>query len=132
MGCILSIGCILDKWSRKVSPDLPRRPDRKAPRAPVCAPRVPPQAEEAASVISVANEGGVRKWQEPGSGQKSGWGTWKRGLTLYDRFIEAEGIPVHRDIGVERVQDAAPDIFEVHDDGLDCVIMEVDAASIPS
>lgn len=44
-------------------------------------------------------------WQEPGAHQKSGWGAWKRPLLPYDRFMEDEGIPVFRDIGIKQVQD---------------------------
>jgi mannose-6-phosphate isomerase-like protein (cupin superfamily) len=44
-------------------------------------------------------------WQEPGEGQKSGWGDWEAPPTPYDRFMEGEGIPVHRDIGVRTVKE---------------------------
>jgi quercetin dioxygenase-like cupin family protein len=51
------------------------------------------------------DQGAIKPWHEPGEGQQSGWGSWKRGLTVYDQFMEAEGIPVYRGIGVEQVQD---------------------------
>ena len=44
-------------------------------------------------------------WHEPKAGQNAGLGTFKRPLMPYDRFIEAEGVPVYRGIGVRRVQD---------------------------
>jgi quercetin dioxygenase-like cupin family protein len=44
-------------------------------------------------------------WQEPGAGQKSGWGSFTRGFTRYDRYMADQGIPVHRGIGVRQVQD---------------------------
>ena len=47
-----------------------------------------------------------KQWQEPSSADvKSGYGKWKRPLTPYDRFMEEQGIPIFRDIGVRRVQD---------------------------
>jgi mannose-6-phosphate isomerase-like protein (cupin superfamily) len=42
-------------------------------------------------------------WHEPKAGENAGLG--KRPLMPYDRFIEAEGVPVYRGIGVRRVQD---------------------------
>lgn len=44
-------------------------------------------------------------WHEPGEGQKSGWGEWKTPPTPYDRFMEGEGIPIYREIGVRTVKD---------------------------
>ena len=47
-----------------------------------------------------------KQWQEPSSADvKSGYGKWKRPLSPYDRFMEEQGIPIFRDIGVRRVQD---------------------------
>lgn len=44
-------------------------------------------------------------WREPAAGEKAGWGSWERPPTPYDRFMEHEGIPVYRDIGVRTVRD---------------------------
>jgi quercetin dioxygenase-like cupin family protein len=44
-------------------------------------------------------------WHEPKAGQNAGLGIFNRPLMPYDRFIEAEGVPVYRGIGVRRVQD---------------------------
>jgi quercetin dioxygenase-like cupin family protein len=44
-------------------------------------------------------------WHEPKAGENAGLGVFKRPLMPYDRFMEAEGIPVYRGIGVRRVQD---------------------------
>jgi quercetin dioxygenase-like cupin family protein len=44
-------------------------------------------------------------WHEPAAGRKAGYGKFGRPATPYDKFMEAEGIPVFRDIGVGRVQD---------------------------
>jgi len=44
-------------------------------------------------------------WHEPGRGQKAGFGKWKNPKSPYDHFIEAQGIAIHRDIGVHKVQD---------------------------
>ena len=44
-------------------------------------------------------------WREPKVGQKAGFGKWKNPKSPYDLFMEAQGIPIHRDIGVHKVQD---------------------------
>ncbi len=44
-------------------------------------------------------------WHEPTAGQNAGYGKFKRAPMPYDKFMEAEGIPVFRGIGVRRVQD---------------------------
>ena len=47
-----------------------------------------------------------QKWQEPaGEKQKAGYGKFPRPNTPYDTFMEEQGIPIFRDIGVKRVQD---------------------------
>ena len=44
-------------------------------------------------------------WHEPKAGENAGFGTFNRPLMPYDRFMEAEGVPVYRGIGVRRMQD---------------------------
>ena len=44
-------------------------------------------------------------WHEPKAGENAGYGKFKRAPMPYDRFMEAEGVPVYRGIGVRRVQD---------------------------
>src|ERR687894_1108454 len=44
-------------------------------------------------------------WHEPKAGESAGYGKFKRKPMPYDSFMEAEGIPVYRGIGVRRVQD---------------------------
>ena len=44
-------------------------------------------------------------WHEPSGNKKAGFGTFKKQPTPYDAFMESEGIPVFRDIGISRVQD---------------------------
>jgi quercetin dioxygenase-like cupin family protein len=44
-------------------------------------------------------------WHEPEAGQNAGFGTFTRPQMPYDRFMEAEGVPIYRGIGVRRVQD---------------------------
>src|SRR5438128_12461919 len=44
-------------------------------------------------------------WHEPTAGRRAGFGKFGRPKTPYDLFMEQEGIPVFRDIGVRRVQD---------------------------
>src|SRR5262249_35789285 len=42
--------------------------------------------------------------QEPAYGQRAGFGKFGRPKTPYDSFMESEGVPVFRDIGVSKVQ----------------------------
>jgi quercetin dioxygenase-like cupin family protein len=44
-------------------------------------------------------------WHEPKAGESAGYGKFKRKPMPYDSFMEAEGIPIYRGIGVRRVQD---------------------------
>jgi len=44
-------------------------------------------------------------WHEPKAGENAGFGDFARPKMPYDRFMEAEGIPVFRGIGARRVQD---------------------------
>jgi len=46
-----------------------------------------------------------KQWREPEGYARAGHGKWKRPLAPYDVFMEAEGIPVYRGVGVHRVQD---------------------------
>ena len=44
-------------------------------------------------------------WREPGPGEKSGLGNWGKLKTPYDIFMEEQGIPIHRDVGVKQVRE---------------------------
>ena len=44
-------------------------------------------------------------WHEPRAGENAGLGKFNRAPMPYDRFMDAEGVPVYRGIGVRRVQD---------------------------
>lgn len=45
-------------------------------------------------------------WTEPPDNKKmSGFGTFKRPNMPYDNWMESQGIPIYRDLGVERCQD---------------------------
>ena len=44
-------------------------------------------------------------WHEPKAGENAGFGKFKRPAMPYDRFIEAEGVPCYRGIGLRRAQD---------------------------
>lgn len=46
-----------------------------------------------------------KKWQEPEGYARAGYGKWRRPPSSYDTFMEREGIPIHRGVGVRRVQD---------------------------
>ena len=45
------------------------------------------------------------EWREPKRGEKAGFGKWKNPQSPYDVFMEAQDIPIHRAIGVHKVQD---------------------------
>ena len=44
-------------------------------------------------------------WHEPAGHRRAGWGTFQKQPTPYDAFMESEGIPVFRGLGLRRVQD---------------------------
>jgi quercetin dioxygenase-like cupin family protein len=44
-------------------------------------------------------------WHEPKGFKNAGYGAWKRPNMPYDDFMEAQGVPIYRAIGVKRVQD---------------------------
>ena len=47
---------------------------------------------------------GRTHWHEPTGNDRAGFGEFGRPKTPYDLFMESEGIPIHRDIGVSKVQ----------------------------
>jgi quercetin dioxygenase-like cupin family protein len=47
----------------------------------------------------------VPHWHEPKAGENAGFGKFPRPSMPYDKFMEDEGVPVYRSIGVRRVQD---------------------------
>ena len=52
------------------------------------------------------DHGPTAKWQEPKDQKtKAGYGKFPRPKTPYDIFMEEQGIPIYREIGVRRVQD---------------------------
>src|SRR5258708_26136456 len=47
-------------------------------------------------------------WHEPEGLKNAGYGAWKRPNTPYDEYMEAQGIPIYRGIGVRRAPDKPP------------------------
>src|SRR5438067_10969696 len=47
---------------------------------------------------------GRTHWHEPTGINRAGFGEFGRPKTPYDLFMESEGIPIYRDIGVSKVQ----------------------------
>ena len=43
-------------------------------------------------------------WHEPAGNKKAGFGKFSKQPTPYDAFMEQEGIPVFRDVGISKVQ----------------------------
>jgi quercetin dioxygenase-like cupin family protein len=48
---------------------------------------------------------GHEHWVEPQAGQKAGFGKFTKLATPYDRFMEAEGIPVYRELGMRDIRE---------------------------
>ncbi|AFP30238.1 hypothetical protein MRBBS_1300 [Marinobacter sp. BSs20148] len=46
-----------------------------------------------------------QQWNEPSGGKKAGFGKFTKLATAYDKFMEEEGIPVFRDLGIRDVRD---------------------------
>lgn len=51
------------------------------------------------------DEPGAGHWHEPTAGENAGFGKFKQPKMPYDKFMEDEGVPCFRGIGVRRVQD---------------------------
>ncbi|MGH2453058.1 MAG: cupin domain-containing protein [bacterium] len=47
----------------------------------------------------------AKEWREPEGYRRAGYGKWRRPRAPYDIFMEAQHVPIHRGIGVRRVQD---------------------------
>ncbi len=48
----------------------------------------------------------AQEWHEPtGESEKAGYGKWGRPNSHYDTFMEEQGIPIYRAIGVRKIQD---------------------------
>ena len=47
----------------------------------------------------------AKHWHEPKAGENAGHGKFSRPAMPYDRFMEAEGVPVYRSIGCRTVLD---------------------------
>ncbi len=47
----------------------------------------------------------TERWREPQGYDRAGYGKWRRPPAAYDTFMETQGIPIHRAVGVHRVQD---------------------------
>jgi hypothetical protein len=43
-------------------------------------------------------------WHEPNGDKRAGFGTFSRVKTPYDLFMENEGVPIFRDIGIGNVR----------------------------
>ncbi|MCH8859395.1 MAG: cupin [Proteobacteria bacterium] len=43
-------------------------------------------------------------WHEPAAGERAGFGQWGKLKTPYDKFMDSEGIPCFRGIGISKVQ----------------------------
>lgn len=51
------------------------------------------------------DETNLDHWHEPKTGEKAGFGKFGRPSMPYDLFMEAEGVPVYRGLGLKRVHD---------------------------
>ena len=55
----------------------------------------------------MSDEPGQPHWHASDGEWNAGYGAWKRPNMPYDDFMESQGIPIYRGIGVNRVQDLA-------------------------
>ena len=46
-------------------------------------------------------------WHEPAGNKRAGYGEFKKQPTPYDAFMQEEGIPVFRGVGISKVQNLA-------------------------
>jgi len=46
-----------------------------------------------------------KEWREPKGYERAGYGKWRRPPSPYDMFMQSQGVPIYRGIGVHRVQD---------------------------
>lgn len=51
------------------------------------------------------HDGNRTHWHEPSGNKKAGFGHFNKQPTPYDAFMEEEGVPVFRGLGISRVQD---------------------------
>lgn len=51
------------------------------------------------------HDGNRTHWHEPAGNKKAGFGQFNKQPTPYDAFMEEEGVPVFRGLGISRVQD---------------------------
>lgn len=51
------------------------------------------------------HDGKTTHWHEPAGNKKAGFGHFNKQPTPYDAFMEEEGVPVFRGLGISRVQD---------------------------
>src|SRR5690554_2932846 len=47
----------------------------------------------------------AEKWEEPGKGKRAGFGSFGQPKSDYDKFMDSEGVPVFRGIGIGSVKD---------------------------
>ena len=47
---------------------------------------------------------GQSHWHEPGANQRAGYGKFGRPASRYDLFMQSEGIPIFRDLGISNVR----------------------------
>jgi len=48
---------------------------------------------------------GHEHWTEPQQGKKAGFGKFKKLATPYDQFMESEGIPIYRELGMRDIRE---------------------------
>src|SRR6516165_9671722 len=67
-------------------------------------PRLPRTTQLDCKSAAMHEIAGQIHWHEPSGFKRAGFGKFERPKTPYDLFMETEGIPVYRDIGVSKVQ----------------------------
>ena len=54
--------------------------------------------------MGVEKDAVLPEWHEPTGFKKAGFGKWKTPASPYDRYMLEQEIPIHRDIGVHKIQ----------------------------
>ncbi len=55
--------------------------------------------------MGIEKDAVLPEWREPTESRRAGFGKWGVPLSPYDRFMEEQGIPIYRDIGVRMIQE---------------------------
>src|SRR5262249_44451545 len=93
-------------WTRSSTTGTTRANCRRSRRCPRVSLSLKPgyDIDQRSTEYSAMHDVPGSHWHEPTAGKRAGFGKFGRPKTPYDLFMESEGIPIFRDIGVSKVQ----------------------------